>query len=285
MENRMEAFKRRRDFLVCVDSDGCAMDTMDIKHIRCFGPCMVEEWGLEPWRERLLERWNKINLYSKTRGVNRFKALVMLLKEIDREMKPVEGLKALCRWEEESGELSNSSLEAAIDREEEDRRDALRKALSWSRRVNERIGELSEAEKRAFPNVREALALLHGRADIAVISSANLQAVTAEWEREGLLELVDGVFTQDDGSKAFCIGELLKKGYEPGRVLMAGDAPGDLKAAQENRILFFPILVGREGDSWKRLMTEGAEAFFEGRYAGAYQQARIGEFWGNLEKE
>ena len=37
-------FKRQKDFLVCVDSDGCAMD---IKHFNCFGPCMVEEWGLE----------------------------------------------------------------------------------------------------------------------------------------------------------------------------------------------------------------------------------------------
>ena len=25
------------------------MDTMDIKHIKCFGPCMVEEWGLSEW--------------------------------------------------------------------------------------------------------------------------------------------------------------------------------------------------------------------------------------------
>ena len=40
-------FKKKKDFLVCVDSDGCAMDTMDVKHKECFGPCLVREWKLE----------------------------------------------------------------------------------------------------------------------------------------------------------------------------------------------------------------------------------------------
>ena len=39
----LDDFRKSKDFCVCVDSDGCAMDTMNIKHIRCFGPCMVEE--------------------------------------------------------------------------------------------------------------------------------------------------------------------------------------------------------------------------------------------------
>ena len=31
-------FEKKRDYLICVDSDGCAMDTMNCKHIHCFGP-------------------------------------------------------------------------------------------------------------------------------------------------------------------------------------------------------------------------------------------------------
>ena len=38
--------EKKHDILICVDSDGCAMDTMNIKHMKCFGPCLVEEWGL-----------------------------------------------------------------------------------------------------------------------------------------------------------------------------------------------------------------------------------------------
>ena len=36
-----------KDFLVCIDSDGTAMDTMTIKHQRCFGPLIIPTWKLE----------------------------------------------------------------------------------------------------------------------------------------------------------------------------------------------------------------------------------------------
>lgn len=49
MFNNWSDYEKRHDYLVCVDSDGCAMDTMDCKHIHCFGPCMVTEWGLQEW--------------------------------------------------------------------------------------------------------------------------------------------------------------------------------------------------------------------------------------------
>ena len=67
-----DSFERKHDFLVCVDSDGCVMDTMNCKHFHCFGPCMVTEWCLEEWKEEILDRWNVINLFSMTRGINRF---------------------------------------------------------------------------------------------------------------------------------------------------------------------------------------------------------------------
>ena len=76
-------FNKSKSYLICVDSDGCAMDTMDIKHFNCFGPCMVDEWELSPWREDILARWNEINLYTITRVINRFKGLAMALNEIN----------------------------------------------------------------------------------------------------------------------------------------------------------------------------------------------------------
>ena len=68
-----------------MDSDGCVMDTMRIKHVHCFGPCLVREWELWRHEEAILSRWNEINLYSPTRGINRFKGLAMALKEINDE--------------------------------------------------------------------------------------------------------------------------------------------------------------------------------------------------------
>ena len=52
-------FGKKHEFLVCVDSDGCVMDTMNCKHFHCFGPCMVAEWGLEEWQEEI-DTWESV---------------------------------------------------------------------------------------------------------------------------------------------------------------------------------------------------------------------------------
>ena len=200
MSTFLDDFQKRRDYLICVDSDGCAMDTMDIKHIRCFGPCMVEEWGLSEWEAPILERWNVINLYSMTRGINRFKGLAMALKEINDTYCKIEDVDVLDRWVVESAELSNPALERAIA---ENDSVILKKALSWSKKVNESINALSDDEKLPFDGVLEGLSYAHQYCDIAIVSSANRQAVEEEWEMYHLSEHVDNILAQDVGSKAY----------------------------------------------------------------------------------
>ena len=68
MVTGLDEFTKEHEYLICVDSDGCAMDTMNCKHLQCFGPCMVAEFGLDARRAEWLARWNEINLYSMTRG-------------------------------------------------------------------------------------------------------------------------------------------------------------------------------------------------------------------------
>ena len=248
MSTIFDTFTKNQDFLVCVDSDGCAMDTMDIKHIRCFGPCMVDEWGLDQWRDTILRRWNEMNLYTMTRGINRFQALRLALEEIDADMTPIEGVMELGSWVDSTPELSNGALEKAIAH---GGGECLKKALSWSKAVNTSIAALPEEVKRPFTGVKEALEKAHALADVAVVSSANRDAVEEEWEKYGLADHVDLLLAQDSGTKAHCISELLKKGYDPKKVLMVGDAPGDLSAAEKNGVWFYPILVRHEEESWE----------------------------------
>lgn len=275
----LKAFQKKKDFLFCVDSDGCAMDTMDIKHIRCFGPCMVEEWELEVWQEAILARWNEINLYTMTRGINRFKGLVMALKEIDEEYCCIEGIKELEAWVESSTELSNPALERAIAEKDSM---ILKKALSWSKKVNAGINELLPEEKLPFEGVKEALEYAHRYGDVAIVSSANRQAVVEEWELYHLLEHVDIILAQDVGSKAYCIQELLKKGYDKKHVLMVGDAPGDKDAAKKNDVYYYPILVRHEKDSWEEFGDTAVAKLIDGSYGGAYQEEKEAQFFENL---
>ena len=279
MADKFLAYTKRSDYLVCVDSDGCAMDTMDIKHIRCFGPCMVAEWGLEEWRDAILERWNEINLYTMTRGINRFKGLVMALGEIREKYCEIEELEALEKWVKETPELSNAALGREIAGNDNI---CLRKALAWSCAVNQSIDRLPEEDKRPFPGVLEALKRAYRDADIAIVSSANLGAVLDEWDLYGLLEYTDVVLAQDAGSKAFCIGELMKRGYAPDHVLMCGDAPGDLEAAEKNGVYYYPILVRHEAESWKEFVKEGIVYFLDGTYGESYQQEKREQFLKNL---
>ncbi|MBQ8685392.1 MAG: HAD hydrolase-like protein [Clostridia bacterium] len=256
------------------------MDTMDCKHIHCFGPCMIAEWGLEAWEGEILARWNEVNLYTLTRGINRFKGLALALAEVNGKYRKIEDIDDLTAWAEGSKELSNEALKRAIAENPKSR--VLQKALSWSNAVNEKITALPEEQKIPFAGVKEALAYAHERADVAIVSSANLGAVLEEWEKHGLLAYVDIVLAQNAGSKAFCIGELLKKGYDKEKTLMCGDALGDLQAAEKNGVYYYPVLVRREKESWEEFIRTACDKLIEGGYGGDYQEKKKAEFMKNL---
>jgi len=278
-----DTFTKRHDYLVCVDSDGCAMDTMDCKHFHCFGPCMVTEWGLEEWREPILFRWNEVNLYQMTRGINRFKALAICLKEIHEEYTKIEGIDALVHWAETAPALSNDGVKKAAEEATDPAvKTVFTKALAWSKAVNENIVKLPEELKVPYDGAKEGLAAAHTFADVAVVSSANRDAVEEEWSTHGLLSHVDIVLAQDVGSKAHCIAEMLKFGYAPDKVLMVGDAPGDSDAADKNGVYYYPILVNKEPESWQELTETGLGKLKDGTYGGDYQSKKKKEFLANL---
>lgn len=275
--SRFDDFEKKKEFIVCIDSDGCAMDTMNIKHIRCFGPCMITEWGLEKWQDDILYSWNQVNLYTQTRGINRFKGLAVALKEVNEKYKKIDGVEALVKWAETAPELSNNAVEKMIPEN-----GIFEKALNWSKAVNEAIEALPKDEVGPFEGVLDAMKKIHEKCDIAVVSSANPEAVKAEWVRFGLMDYVDLLCTQDMGSKAYCIGEIVKKGYDLSHVLMCGDAVGDMNAAASNGVLYYPICVNHENESWANITKEPFNNFLNGSYAGSYQEELIKGFLDNL---
>lgn len=276
-----DTFTKQHDYLICIDSDGCTMDTMDIKHFRCFGPCMVDEWHLGEWRGPILERWNEVNLYTMTRGINRFKGLVIALTEINEKYTPVDGIAEFAAWTKDTKELSNASIEREIAA---GAHPIFAKALAWSKAVNASIKELPPSEVKPFEGAKESLAAAHAAADVAVVSSANRGALEEEWTRFGLADHVDILLAQDAGTKTHCIAELLKKGYDPKKVLMVGDAPGDKDAADANGVWYYPILVRHERESWKKFKDETIRHLTDGTYK-EFGAACIREFYRNLGQE
>jgi phosphoglycolate phosphatase-like HAD superfamily hydrolase len=241
---------------------------------------MVDEWNLQEWEDEILKRWNDINLYTITRGINRFKGLAKALDEINEKYTKIDGIDELVSWAESSPELSNNAIEREIERNPDSL--IFKKALSWSISVNKSINALPDDKKLPFGLAREALEFAHKRADVAIVSSANLDAVLEEWEMHHLLEHTDIVLAQNSGSKAFCIAKLIEKGYDRDKVLMCGDALGDLQAAQKNGVFYYPILVGRERESWGEFIELGFDKLLDGSYCGEYQAKKREQFLKNL---
>ncbi len=282
-----------KDYLICVDSDGCAMDTMTIKHERCFGPQLVGVFGLEEWEKPILTRWNVINLYTKKRGINRFQGLLLMLEEVDAQYVKISGLEKFADWVKHTEAYSEASLQAAIKEAKERGRlqekpgdvdgcELLEKVLAWSQRVNAAIQKLPEEEKREFPGVREAFEKIKAVADLAIVSSANREALEEEWSRCGLLRFVDYAMAQDVGTKAACIKGMVEKGYEKSKIVMVGDAMGDYKAASEAGVSFYPVLTGKEKDSWEHFSERVLDEVISGTYTLKRQSEELDAFHQNL---
>lgn len=277
--NEVTTFRKKKKYLLCIDSDGCVIDGMTVKHKECFGPCIIEEWNLQQYETDILEYWNKINLYSMTRGINRFKGLLAALEYINNSNYTKIDTTALKKWIDTTKELSNNSL---INEMCHNEAEVLKQALSWSKRVNKSIENLPESKKLAFEGVKDCFLEASQVADIAVVSSANLQAVEEEWKANHILEYVDLVMTQENGSKVDCIKQMLALGYDKQNVLMIGDAPGDISAAKECQVLYYPILAGKEVSSWVNFKERMLVSFLENNYAIKWMELCENEFLNNL---
>ena len=272
-------FKPTKEFFIGIDSDGCIFDSMEIKHKECFTPMFIKHFRLQAVSKYAREVWDFVNLYSKTRGANRFPALSRALNLL-RERPPVaaRGVKvaettALDEWIARETKLGNATLASEVQRGNK----GLEPIKVWSDAVNKAIEDLVHGVP-PFPLVRESLEKLNRVADAMCISQTPAEALKREWAEHGIDQFVRIIAGQEMGTKT----EHLKFGaagkYAPNKVLMIGDAPGDYNAAKKNQALFFPINPGAEEKSWERLFNEGLDRFFMGAYAGAYEGQLVEEF-------
>lgn len=278
------AFAQEHDFLVAVDSDGCALDTMTFKHLECFTPQIIKFWGLEAVRSLAEQTEQFVNLYSKWRGLNRFPALLMVLDllgdrpEVRAEQMAIPPMESLRAFLDSGQPQSNAGLQAAIDTKPDDE---LEKVLQWSHAVNRAVAEKAE-KVRPFPSVRHTLETMAKRADLIVVSQMPHEACAREWREHGLAPSVAMLGGQELGSKAEQLRAAADGRYQADQVLMVGDAPGDLAAAQANDALFFPTTPGREECCWQQLGDEGFDRLLSRRFAGEYQDRLIKQFEDSL---
>jgi phosphoglycolate phosphatase-like HAD superfamily hydrolase len=279
-DNPLDRFAKQYEFLIGIDSDGCAFDTMEIKHKECFIPAFIKHMKLQPVSKYAREACEFVNLYSKWRGANRFPAYLMaldLLKdrpEVKARGAKVPELKGLRDWVKREKKLGNPALTAEVEKTH----DAdLEQTLRWSVAVNEAIDDMVHSIP-PFPYVRQSLEKLTRLADMIVCSATPNQALVKEWTEHNIHGHVAAICGQEVGGKQEILERTSKHGYGLNKVLMIGDAPGDLKAARGAGALFYPINPGHEEVSWERFYKEACDRFLNGTFAGAYEEQLIAEF-------
>lgn len=276
----LDDLKPQKDFFIGIDSDGCVFDTMEIKHKECFCPQFIKHYGLQRVSKYARESWEFVNLYSKTRGANRFKALIRAMQLLSerREVKlrkaNIMDLSSVIEWTNKESKLGNPALEKYAA---EINDPVISKTLEWSKEVNKDIAELV-FDVPPFPFVKESLDKIFSKADLMVVSQTPGEALVREWEEHNIQNYVRVIAGQEYGTKAEHLKYAAKGKYPDQKILMIGDAPGDLSAAKSNGVLFFPVNPGHEEKSWERFYNEAVNKFFAGTYAGAYEKMLIKEF-------
>ena len=290
MEDILLNMKPTKEYLVCVDSDGCVFDNMELKHKECFCPATVNVWGLQSVSRYAREAAEFVNLYSKTRGMNRFPAVVRTLELLGARKEAQErgyvcpDLTPLKQWIEETDSLSAKGIREYAEAHGGDLDPILATAARWSAEVDENIERIVHGVA-PLPGVKEAFAEIAQFADIVIVSATPHEAIVREWGAQGLLEHITVVAGQELGTKKECIRKAMEGKYTVDKVLMVGDAPGDHSAAEGNGVLFYPIIPGQEVESWSRLRGEAADKFHEGTYAGDYMNDMLTRFDAVLQDE
>jgi phosphoglycolate phosphatase-like HAD superfamily hydrolase len=276
----LKHLKPLQGFFIGVDSDGCVFDSMEVKQKEFFIPNALKYFNLFPISRILRETWEFVNLYSIHRGGNRFTSIIKVFellaerKEIIEMRSRLPDMSLLKKWVKSESRLSNATLRKFY----EENPDALLEIiLNWSEAVNREIGGWLH-DIPPFPHAERSMEKLSAAADIIVVSQTPLEALEREWLENDLKKYVRTIAAQEHGTKAEHIALAAKDKYPDNKILLIGDAFGDLDAAETNGVLFFPINPGKEDMSWEIFLNEGFARFINGTYRGHYEEMLISEF-------
>ena len=179
----------QHDFLVAIDSDGCAFDTMELKHKECFAPHLINSYNLQAISKYARETWEFFNLYSKGRGTNRFPAVVKTMEwllrrpEVRARGAKISIPQGLARWVKQETRLGNPALKEAVKNTGDP---DLKHALAWSLEVNEQIERFVRGVP-PFPFVRDCLKKLAPQADMLVCSAPAAPGPMCQWFKKVIL--------------------------------------------------------------------------------------------------
>ena len=276
-----------KDYFVGIDSDGTVFNSMELKHKDCFVGCLIRSFSFAPIAHEVHLVWNYVNILSKTRGTNRFKALILTfdyLSKMERVIKlgiNIPKVDSIRNWLTLNKPLTNEKLKKIIFDSKEDEKFYLETVLNWSVDVNKTVKK-TVFNLPPMKGALNAISNLRKYADIVVVSNTPVKTLNREWAENNIKSKVLYIGGQETGTKTEMLNAVAKNKYNNENILIIGDSLGDLNAAKNINALFFPILPLREEDSWKIFNQKGLQYFFEGNYSGEFENKQIENFHSTL---
>lgn len=280
----LREFVPQREFFIGIDSDGCVFDSMEVKQKEFFIPNALKYFDLYAISGILRKTWEFVNLYSIYRGGNRFISLTRVFDMLADNHHVIESgirlpdMTPLKEWIKIENKLGNDTLKTYFGSHYDP---DLEKVLNWSEAVNIEISRWLRKVP-PFPDAIKAIELISSTTDLIIVSQTPLEALDREWQEHDLKKYVKAIAGQEHGTKKEHLEMAAVGKYPAEQILMIGDAKGDLDASLANGVLFYPVIPGRENESWERFIKEGFEKFRSGTFKGEFQDSLIDEFMKSL---
>ena len=279
-QSKLKKLQPEHEFFIGIDSDGCVFDSMSVKQKEFFIPNALKIFNLFAISRIVRETWEFVNLYSIYRGGNRFTSLIKVFELLGerQEIKDsgyiLPDMTSLKEWVNIENKLGNASLCKYF---ESHYNPDLEKVVRWTEALNKDISEWLR-DIPPFTHAVTAIKEMSVFADLIIVSQTPLEALDREWEEHNLKKYLKFIAGQEHGTKTEHIALAAKGKYPGNKILMIGDAKGDLDAAKSNGVLFYPVIPGKEDKSWERFLNEAIEKIVIGTYTGTYEESLIKEF-------
>ena len=279
----LKAFAPKHKFFVGIDSDGCAFDTMELKHKECFIPNIINHWELQAVSKYARMAAEFVNLYSQV-------ARHQPLPGADR-------WSSTCwrtgpRWPARGAAIPRGQAAARVDRDgkgprqpraregrQGDRRPRPRADASRGPRPSTSPSKRWSTACRRSPSSARASRSSLAFADIIVRLRHARRSPRARVGRARHREVRRRHRRPGDGLQERAPDASPPRASTRRRTSSwSATPPGDLKAARSIGALFFPVNPGREDESWEFFHKEALDVFKAGKYAGDYEKRLIEKF-------
>jgi len=117
-----KVYKKSKDYLIAVDSDGCVFDNMTFKHRNFFFPKLLEVFAMTDETGEKAKLWDYFNLLYPHRGSNRFVALYGFFQTYRQRIADQErgdkqlDLSAFKKWLDTTDAIGEKQLQTVVDK-------------------------------------------------------------------------------------------------------------------------------------------------------------------------